>query len=154
MPTLHGYRIAKSAQLMVGADAILFDEKHERFLLTRRADNGKWCLPGGRMDPGESAAEACEREVFEETGLRVKTTRLIGIYTDPNTVLQFKDARTFQVVGFCFEAQIIGGKLGLSDETTETGWFTAADIATMDLSDAHPQRIADAIANQQAAFIR
>jgi 8-oxo-dGTP pyrophosphatase MutT (NUDIX family) len=106
------------------------------------------------MDPGESAAENCQREVFEETGLRVSVTRLVGIYTNPNTVLQFNDSRTYQVIGMCFEARIIGGEPGISDEVTEIGWFTPAETATMDLSDQHPQRIADAIANQPAAFIR
>ncbi len=36
--------------------------------LTRRADNGQWCLPGGHVDPGETVAESCRREVEEETG--------------------------------------------------------------------------------------
>jgi ADP-ribose pyrophosphatase YjhB (NUDIX family) len=44
----------------LGCSAAIFDERG-RILLTRRADNGQWCLPGGRMESGESAAEACER---------------------------------------------------------------------------------------------
>jgi 8-oxo-dGTP pyrophosphatase MutT (NUDIX family) len=43
----------------------------ERLLLTKRSDNGQWCLPGGGIDPGERPAEAAEREVLEETGLTV-----------------------------------------------------------------------------------
>jgi 8-oxo-dGTP pyrophosphatase MutT (NUDIX family) len=66
---LHGERLGKQGQLRLGCTGIIFDE-HKRVLLTRRTDNGQWCLPGGGMDAGESAAEACERELWEETGLR------------------------------------------------------------------------------------
>jgi len=154
MQIIHGERIGKSATLMVGCAAIIFNEHREKILLTRRADNGRWCLPGGRMEPGEDAAEACEREAWEETGLRVKVCRLVGIYTDPNLVIRYRDSNTFQIIAMCFEAVIVSGEIGLSNETTEAGWFTPGEIAKMDLVDHHPQRIADAIANREAAFIR
>jgi 8-oxo-dGTP pyrophosphatase MutT (NUDIX family) len=154
MHIIHGERIGKTATLMVGCAAVIFDKRRETILLTRRADNGRWCLPGGRMEPGETAAEACEREVLEETGRRVKVSRLVGIYTDPNLVIQYKDSDTFQIIAMCFEAIIISGEVGLSNETTEAGWFTPSEIATIDLVDHHPQRIADAIANRETAFIR
>lgn len=38
-------------------------------LMGKRADNGKWCCPGGHMEPGESPHEAAVRELHEETGL-------------------------------------------------------------------------------------
>jgi 8-oxo-dGTP pyrophosphatase MutT (NUDIX family) len=84
MQILHAPRIGKSATLMVGCAVVIFDPPREKILLTRRADNNRWCLPGGRMEPGESAAEAAQREAWEETGLRVAVTRLVGIYTNPH----------------------------------------------------------------------
>jgi 8-oxo-dGTP pyrophosphatase MutT (NUDIX family) len=154
MQIIHGDRIGKQANLMVGCAAIIFDASRQRILLTRRSDNGRWCLPGGRMEPGESAADTCEREVWEETGLRVKVTRLVGIYTDPNLVVKYKDSGMYQVIAMCFEAQITSGDVGLSNETTEAGWYTPGEISRMDLVDHHPQRIADALAHREAAFIR
>lgn len=141
---------------MPGCAGVIFDEKREKILLTRRSDNGKWCLPGGRMEPGESAAEACQREVLEETGLRVEVTKLIGLYTSPDWVVTYANTpgKLLQLVAMCFEAKIISGELGLSNETTEYGWYTPAQIESMDLVEHHPQRIADALANQPAAFIR
>ncbi|HSJ87691.1 MAG TPA: NUDIX domain-containing protein, partial [Anaerolineales bacterium] len=63
----YGPRLGREGKLRLGTSAILFN--HEgKFLLTQRQDNGQWCLPGGAVEPGESLAEACEREVFEETG--------------------------------------------------------------------------------------
>jgi hypothetical protein len=50
---VHGKCIGQSAKISAGCSAVIFDESHERILLTRRADNGRWCLPGGRTEPGE-----------------------------------------------------------------------------------------------------
>jgi len=68
------------------------------------------------MDPGESADETCVREVLEETGLEVKVTRLVGIYTSPHILVEYPDGSKTQPVAFSFEAEVIGGQLGLSDE--------------------------------------
>ncbi|MCX6030789.1 MAG: NUDIX domain-containing protein [Chloroflexi bacterium] len=69
---LYGDRIGKTTILQVGCNAVIFDDARERVLLTQRADNGKWCLPGGRMETGESASEAGVREAWEETSLEVE----------------------------------------------------------------------------------
>src|SRR3954447_23631318 len=140
MQILKGPRIGLGTTLMVGCAAVIFDSpKGEKILLTRRSDNGKWCLPGGRMEPGESAAEACEREVLEETGLRVTVTKLSGVYTSPDWVIQYGDGNRHQLVAFSFICEPLGGELALSDETTEYGWYTPAQIAAMDLVEHHPQ---------------
>ncbi|HEY9603262.1 MAG TPA: NUDIX domain-containing protein, partial [Allocoleopsis sp.] len=76
-----GDRIGKSGKITLGCSAAVFDPTRQKLLLTRRTDNGRWCLPGGRMDAGEEAAEACIREVLEETGLHVRIERLIGVYS-------------------------------------------------------------------------
>lgn len=86
-----GERIGKTAQLSVGSSAIIFDKSGRKILLTRRTDNDRWCLPGGRMDPGESIEETCIREVWEETGLQVKVRRLLGVYTTPHRITTYVD---------------------------------------------------------------
>ncbi len=106
------------------------------------------------MEPCEDAAEACAREVWEETGLRVRVGRLIGVYSSPHRLLVYADGNRCQIVGLCFEAQPVGGVPGLSDETTEVGYFTAAEIAALDLMEPHRERIADAWAAQPASFVR
>ena len=154
MRIVTGDRIGRGAPLVAGCAAIIWDEPRQKILLTRRSDNGRWCLPGGRMDSGESAAEACVREVLEETGLRVRVTRLVGIYTSPDFVIEYADGNRFQIVAMSFEAQVVGGELRLSNETTEFGYFTPGQIESMDLVEHHVQRIADAVENRAAAFVR
>ncbi len=151
---LHGERIGKTANLRVGCSATIFDPTRERILLTRRTDNGRWCLPGGATDPGETVEETCVREVWEETGLRVRVVRLIGVYSSPNVVITYSDGNRWQVVSLSFEAEITGGTLGLSDETTEFGWFSAAQIAELDVMEHQVQRITDAWAGQERAYFR
>jgi len=149
-----GERVGTQGTLAVSCSAALFDATQHRVLLTRRADNGRWCLPGGRMDPGESVAEACAREVLEETGLRVTVGRLIGVYTSPHYILAYPDGNRWQVVGFHLEATPVGGELRLSDETTENGYFTPDEITAMDVMETDRERLADTFAAQLATFVR
>lgn len=149
-----GDRVGKQGRLRLGCSGVLFDSTGERVLLTRRTDNGRWCLPGGQMEPGESAAEACEREVREETGLLVHVDRLIGIYTSPHRLFVYADGNRWQFVSLCFAVGLVGGSLTLSNETTDAGYFSAPEIANMDLLESHHDRIRDALAQQPAAFMR
>ena len=151
---LYGLRLGKEGRLRFGCSAIIFDEARTKVLLTRRADNGLWCAPGGGMEPGESAAEACEREVFEETGLTVRVKRLVGVYSNPDQLVIYPDGTKVQIVALSFEAEVIRGEFGSSNETTGFGYFTFDEIETMDFFGSHKQRIYDALENQQAAFMR
>ncbi|MGC1378190.1 MAG: NUDIX domain-containing protein, partial [Anaerolineales bacterium] len=133
---LLGERIGREAKLRLGCSAVIFNED-KKVLLTRRSDNGQWCLPGGAMEPGESVAEACAREVWEETGLRVEVVRLIGVYSDPHRVIIYPDDNKVHIVALSFEAKVTGGELGLSDETTEFGYFSLEEAAQMDIIGNH-----------------
>lgn len=153
--TLHfGERIARQAILTFGTSALIIDESGERILLTRRTDNGRWCMPGGRMEPGESVAEACVRETLEETGLEVEVVRLIGIYSSPDLLIAYPDGNRRQIVAAHFLVQAVGGALRLSDETTEYRFVSRDELAGLDLMEHHRQRIIDSFAGQEAAFVR
>ncbi|WKZ47719.1 MAG: NUDIX domain-containing protein [Anaerolineales bacterium] len=151
--TLYGERLGKQGKLRLGTSAIIFDE-NKRVLLTRRTDNGQWCLPGGAMDSGETAAEACEREVLEETGLHVRVKRLVGVYSDPNRLVIYPDGNKAFIVALSLEAEIVGGELGLSAETTEAEFFSLAEMETMTIFVNHKLRVEDALLNQAEAFIK
>ena len=150
---LYGPRLGKQGQLRLGCSAAIFDEQG-RILLTRRADNGQWCLPGGRMESGESAAEACEREVFEETGLRVRVKRLIGVYSHPDQLVIYPDGNKAHIVALHFEAEVIEGELGLSNETTEVGYFTLDEIQDMEMLGRHKERVIDTLERHPETLIK
>ena len=151
---LYGERLGKQGTLRLGCSAIIFDEKREKVLLTRRADNGRWCLPGGRMESGESAAEACEREVLEETGLTVRVKRLIGVYSNPDQLVIYPDGNKAFFVVLSFEAEIISGELILSDETTGFGYFSIKEMESMPMHGQHKHRVEDALAMTGEALIK
>ena len=151
---IFGNRIGKSALLQVGCSAQIADPLGQKVLLTRRTDNGRWCLPGGRLDPGENVAETCAREVLEETGLEVQVNHLIGVYSNPHMLLAYNEQDQYQLISFHFSATVTEGELGLSDETTEVGFFTPAEITELDLMEHHEQRIVDGLAAQKEAFFR
>ncbi|MFN8387556.1 MAG: NUDIX domain-containing protein [Anaerolineales bacterium] len=150
---LYGDRLGKQGKIRLGCTAIIFDE-NKRVLLTRRTDNGQWCLPGGAMDSGESAAEACIREMWEETGLHVRVKRFVGIYSDPNQLVIYPDGNKVFVVALSFEVEIVSGELGLSNETTDAGFFSVTEMETMTMLGNHKLRVEDALLNQAEAFFK
>ncbi len=151
---IYGERLGKQGRLFIGCCAVVYGPARRTILLTRRQDNGRWCLPGGQMEPGESATEACAREVWEETGLRVQVGKLIGLYSSPDYLIVYADGNRFQILRLCFEAEPVGGNLGLSDETTEAGYYTPEEITALDLIETHHACIADALTGHAATFVR
>ena len=66
-------------------DCVVVDAKG-RVLLIRRGNppfKGKYALPGGFVDIGETVEDACRRELMEETGVKVGRLTLLGVYSDP-----------------------------------------------------------------------
>lgn len=100
--------------------------RDNEILLARRnmrlSEGGKWCLPGGYMDMGESTLEAARREVKEETGWDIDNLQLLGINDNPAR----PDPR--QTVDFIYVAEAIA-QTGETDwETEETAWFPLTSL--------------------------
>ena len=150
---LFGERISRQGRLRLGCSAAIFDEQG-RVFLTRRADNGQWCLPGGGMDAGESAAEACEREVWEETGLRVRVKRLVGVYSHPDQLVVYPDGNKAHIVALHFEAEVLSGAPALSSETTDFGYFTLEETEPLEMFGRHKERIIDTLEKRPEARIK
>jgi ADP-ribose pyrophosphatase YjhB (NUDIX family) len=100
-----------------------------RLLLIRRGQEpsaGSWSVPGGRCLPGESAADACVREVAEETGLLVAVVRVAG------RVEREAPGGDVYVIDD-FVCRVVGGTLRAGDDATDARWLTSADLAHLDL---------------------
>ncbi len=100
-----------------------------RILLGRRADDGSWCLPGGRLEPGESFADCARRECREELGHDVELEGIIAVLSDPATQThRYPDGTELHFVGVVFRGRL-GARRGSGDgELVETAWFGADEL--------------------------
>jgi 8-oxo-dGTP diphosphatase len=102
-----------------------------RLLLIKRGHEpgtGLWSLPGGRVEPGETDAEALVREMREETGLVVVAGRLLGSVRRPlanGDVLDIRD----------YAATIIGGALNPGDDAADARWVDAEDFGSLPVTE-------------------
>ena len=109
-----------------------------KILLTQREDFETWVLPSGRVEEGESLAQAAIREAREETGIDVELTRLVGVYSRTGTMHPGYTA--------LFAASPVGGTPKLQPgETIAVEWFPFEQIPAP-LSAGQARRIRDAIA--------
>jgi ADP-ribose pyrophosphatase YjhB (NUDIX family) len=102
-------------------------EDDGRYLALRRGGDpyaGKWNMPGGFVESGESGPEAIVREVSEETALDVDPVEVIGIFS--SAYGDGEDA--IAIFDVAYRCDLVGGELEISDESTEAGWFTLDDF--------------------------
>ncbi len=113
-----------NTRVRVGVGVIVLDSRGW-ILLEKRSDCGIWGLPGGRIEPGESVKAAAVREVYEETGLTVEITKLLGVYSEPESrIVTFLDnGDVVHLVDVLLEAKILSGALTISSESEELQFF-------------------------------
>jgi ADP-ribose pyrophosphatase YjhB (NUDIX family) len=122
---------APAANSLVPAASAIVIDQNGRILLHRRDDNELWSIPGGAMEVGEQIADTAIREVEEETGLEVKPEQIVGIYSNPQHVVEYGNGEVRQQFSVCFACRIVGGDLAVSDESLEVGFFTPEQIEGM-----------------------
>src|SRR3954452_22213207 len=127
---------------LVGCDVFIPDAARSRVLLIRRADNGFWALPGGFHDLDETPATCAARECFEETGLRVKIARLLGVFSSNRYREVNYPHKGGKYVHILFLAEPLAADQlpRTTSEAREIGWFEEGDIPA--LSDGHDVRVA------------
>jgi len=126
-----------------------------KVLLVRRSDNGLWGLPSGKVEIGETVEEAVIREVKEETGLKVKVIRLVGVYSNPETqFFSYPSGRKVHFITTFFECDIIGGVLKADQqETLEVKFFEVKKLPR-EILPMHPSWLEDLLSGRKEAFIR
>lgn len=110
--------------------AVVVRNRNGYILLELRSDNGLWGLPGGRIEPRESVEQAAIREVKEETGLTVKITRLLGVYSGPAGRIVTYPGRwgVVHLVDVLLEARVVSGRVKASRESEELRYFRPNDL--------------------------
>ena len=120
-------------QTTVAAIITRLRESTEQILLTRRnvePFKGKWCLPGGHIDPYEVVREAVVREVEEETGLLYRP-RFYGYFDEI-----MPDHGIHHVV-IVFEGHGEGELHAQESEVSEMGWFSVSECRSLPLAFRH-----------------
>jgi len=118
---------------IIGTDAVIYQD--DKVFLIQRADNQRWGTPGGLTNVGETLAQGAQRELWEETGIRGRPKRLLGIFDSRlwGSPIRF---HLYHVV-FEFEAEEI--EFQPSNETLDGGFFGEDNLPP--LHPGHDQRL-------------
>jgi 8-oxo-dGTP diphosphatase len=107
-------------------------------LLARRGvapAQGAWDIPGGFLQHGEHPEAGLVRELFEETGVEVRPTALIGMYLD--VYADDDEPDPDYILNIYYEAEIVSGEPRAADDVAELCWFTPDDLPTSGWAFAH-----------------
>ncbi len=101
----------------------------QRVLLVRRGkapSKGQWAIPGGRVELGETLQEAVEREILEETGVRVQAGEICHVFD----VVRRDDAGRvrFHYVIVDLVAEYVSGEPQAADDASEAGWLAPDEL--------------------------
>lgn len=80
------------SRLLVPSIAGVVRDGRNRVLLVQQRETGEWSTPGGAIELEDTPADAVVREVWEETGLLVRPTRLVAVYGGPNFIVRYRMA--------------------------------------------------------------
>jgi 8-oxo-dGTP pyrophosphatase MutT (NUDIX family) len=110
--------------LLLPSAAVVLHDEQMRILLCLHADKQTWVTPGGLIEPGEQPADAAIRETFEETGLHIDITGILGVYGGDDLIIDYPNGDRAAYVGVIFRGKITGGNIRPDgDETLDVRWF-------------------------------
>lgn len=122
-----------SRLLMVAGGRAVLENPTGQLLLHKRSDFNIWAFPGGGAEEGESAEECIVREVFEETGLKIKNYEAIGFASNPRyETVVYPNGDITQNYCLILYATEWDGELNDSDaETSELSFFDLLKLPEM-----------------------
>lgn len=118
----------------VGVGAVVLDAG--RVLLVRRGKpplTGKWSLPGGLLELGETTAEAARREVAEECGLTIRVGEVAGILD--RVVRDAQGRIRYHWVLVDYVAFVESGELCAASDADEAQWVEVDEVERLDTTD-------------------
>ena len=95
-------------------------------------NRGKWALPGGLVELGETVQDAAIREIKEETGLNVEIEGLLDVQTDLHMDGRVRIEYHYVLVDYL--ARPVSGRLRLNPESSDSGWFSRGQIRGLSMS--------------------
>ncbi|WP_146363665.1 NUDIX hydrolase [Arthrobacter yangruifuii] len=122
-------RIGHDPLWLPGVTAVVFNAEGQ-VLLGRRADNGRWTLITGMLDPGEEPGPGALREVEEETGVRAEIVHLIHVGSHGPVTFPNEDVCSF--LNVAFSCRYVEGTARVNDdESTDVGWYGLDALPTL-----------------------
>jgi ADP-ribose pyrophosphatase YjhB (NUDIX family) len=121
-----------------------------KVLLVREKLDGRWCLPGGWADVGESPAETVTREVWEEAGIQVEPVRLLGVFDANRSGEPLSVFHAYKLVFLCRWTE---GQPRAGDETLDVEFFAPDDLPPLSQERTHPRHL-DEVFAQAADYNR
>lgn len=103
--------------------------KDDKVLMVKEIADGGWTLPGGWCDTGSTPSENVVREVWEESGYKVKVKKLLAVYDRDNQ--GHKPSYPFSIYKLFFLCELIGGTATASNETSHVEWFGEDELPEM-----------------------
>ena len=110
-------KLGASLILVPGVAAIIRDETGR--VLFQKKHDGTWSLPAGAIEPGENPAQAVVREVQEETGLKVKPERIVGVFGGEGFRHQYPNGDQVEYTVVLFECSKEGSAEQFDSEETQ-----------------------------------
>ena len=114
--------------------------RDDTILLVKETSDHKWSVPGGWADVGESPSESVHREVWEESGFRVRADRLLAVYD--RSKHPHRPLVQYHIYKMFFLCEIVGGSPTLSHETEEIAFFRENEIPELSITKILPEQIA------------
>ncbi|NLH15762.1 MAG: NUDIX hydrolase [Phycisphaerae bacterium] len=114
--------------------------RDDTILLVKETSDHKWSVPGGWADIGESPSESVVREVWEESGFRVRAEKLLAVYD--RSKHPHRPLVQYHIYKMFFLCEIIGGQPALSNETEEVAFFRENEIPELSITKILPEQIA------------
>jgi ADP-ribose pyrophosphatase YjhB (NUDIX family) len=110
---------------------LIFDDR-QRVLLVRHVEGNEWTTPGGMVEPYEIPADAAVRETWEETGLLVRLTHIVGVFGGKICSGAYSNGDRISWISTVFAAERLGGTPQPDgDETLEVRYFDRSELGSV-----------------------
>lgn len=113
-------KIGHDCVILPGSAVIISNSEGHILMQQRRYPYGRWSLPGGLMELGESAEETARREIAEETGLTLGPLKLLGVYSGQGYLCEAANGDQWYVVTITYTADSFNGIPCVNDDESLT----------------------------------